>query len=123
MEAKAVAKFIRMSPRKVRQVVDLIRGKQLPEALAILEFTPNIAGEPIKKLINSAVANAENNYDMSRDELWISQAYVDSGPTMRRLREGSMGRGGIIRKRMSHITVVLSDERSTQASGKSKGGE
>jgi len=128
MESRAVAKFIRMSPRKVRQVIDLIRGKGLEEALAILEFTPNIAREPIKKLIDSAAANAENNYDMSRDGLWISQAYVDSGPTMKRLRAGSMGRGGIIRKRISHITVVVSDERPARlrgstASEKRKGGK
>ena len=82
MEAKAVAKYIRISPRKARQVVDLIRGKSVAEAYAILKFTPNKGAELVEKVLKSAVANAEHNYDMNVDELYVSQAYVDQGPSL-----------------------------------------
>jgi large subunit ribosomal protein L22 len=99
-----------MSPFKARQVVDLIRGKALSEALAILKFTPRRAVEPVRKVVESAAANAENNLGASREDLWVAQAYVDGGPSMKRMRPGSMGRTGIILHRTSHITVVVSDE-------------
>jgi len=115
MEAKAIAKYVRMSPRKVRHVIDLIRGKDLAEALAILRFTPNIASEPIRKVVESAAANAENNHNMVRDALYVSSAFVDGGPSMRRMRPGSIGRGGVIKRRMSHITVGVSEREELKA--------
>ena len=109
MEAKAVAKYIRISPRKARQVVDLIRGKSVAEASAILKFTPNKGAELVEKVLKSAVANAEHNYDMNVDELYISQAYVDQGPSLKRFKPRAMGRADGIRKRTSHITVMVSE--------------
>ncbi len=109
MEAKAVAKFIRISPTKVRQVADLIRGKDVREALAILRYTPKGAALPISKLVKSAVANAEHNYEMNSDALYISKIYVDQGPTLKRYKPRAMGRADRIRKRTSHITVIVSE--------------
>jgi len=109
MEAKAIAKFVRMSPRKVRHVIDLIRGKNLQEAIAVLQFTPNMAAATIRKVLDSAAANAENNHAMDREALYVSTAFVDGGPSMRRMRPGSIGRGGVIRRRTSHITVGVSE--------------
>lgn len=111
MESKAVAKFVRMSPRKVRQVADLIRGKKVDEALAILKFTPKASTEPLTKVVKSAAANAEHNYDMDTDALYISRIYVDQGPTLKRFKPRAMGRADLIRKRTSHITVVLSEKK------------
>jgi len=90
-------------------VLALIRGRDLGEALATLDFTPGAASPAIKKLINSAAANAENNHGMDRERLWVSRAHADAGPSLRRFRPGSMGRGGIIRRRISHITVVVEE--------------
>lgn len=111
MEAKAVAKYIRISPRKARQVIDLIRGKDAQEAIGILKNTPKKASRQIEKVLNSAIANAENNHDMFIDELTVSQAYVDEGPTMKRFRPRAMGQASPINKRTSHITVILSDQK------------
>ena len=111
MEAKAIAKFIRISPRKVRQVADLVRGKKIGEALAILKFTPKAAALPIEKVVKSAVANAEHNYELDTDALYISQIYVDQGPTLKRFKPRAMGRADLIRKRTSHITVVVSEKK------------
>ncbi|MGF7186141.1 large subunit ribosomal protein L22 [Desulfitispora alkaliphila] len=111
MEAKAVAKYIRISPRKARQVADLIRGKNINEAYALLKFTPNRATEPIGKALKSAVANAEHNFEMDSESLVVSSIYVDEGPTMKRFRPRAMGRADLIRKRMSHITVVVSEKK------------
>jgi large subunit ribosomal protein L22 len=111
MEAKAVAKFIRISPRKVRHVVDLIRGKDVNEALAILRFTPKRASKPVQKVIQSAAANAEHNYDMDHDSLYIAKAYVDEGPTLKRWQARGMGRADILRHRTSHITVVVEEKK------------
>ncbi|UCH34272.1 MAG: 50S ribosomal protein L22 [Armatimonadota bacterium] len=113
MPAKATAKYIRMSPYKVRRVLALIRGRGVEEALAVLKFTPGAAAPAITKLVNSAAANAENNHGMDRERLWVREAYADQGPSLRRYRPGSIGRGGVIRRRLSHITVVL-DERTEQ---------
>ena len=85
MEAKAVAKYIRIAPRKVRVVMDLIRGKSVAEAFAILKFTPKAGADVITKVLKSAVANAENNFDMNVDNLYVSTAYVDQGPTLKRI--------------------------------------
>ncbi|MEW6275410.1 MAG: 50S ribosomal protein L22 [Bacillota bacterium] len=109
MAAKAVAKYVRISPRKVRQVVDLVRGKSVDEALAILKFTPKRASGPVAKVIRSAAANAEHNYDMNRDNLYIAAAYVDQGPTWKRYQPRAYGRANIIRKRTSHITIVVQE--------------
>ncbi|MFZ5641743.1 MAG: 50S ribosomal protein L22 [Bacillota bacterium] len=111
MEAKAVAKYIRISPRKVRQVVDLIRGKKIGEAIAILKFTPKRAADAVEKVVKSAVANAEHNLEMDRDALYIAEVYVDQGPTLKRFKPRAMGRADLIRKRTSHITVVVAEKK------------
>lgn len=111
MEAKAVAKFIRMSPRKARHVIDLIRGKDVKDALAILKFTPNHSAEAIEKVVKSAVANAEHNYEMNTEDLYIAKAYVDGGPIIKRFKPRAMGRADSIAKRTSHITVIVSEKK------------
>ncbi|OPY59739.1 MAG: 50S ribosomal protein L22 [Pelotomaculum sp. PtaU1.Bin035] len=111
MEAKATAKFIRISPRKVREVVDLIRGKNIQEALAILRYTPRRASEAVTKVVKSAAANAEHNKQAIRDELFVTAAYVDQGPTLKRFQPRAMGRADILRKRSSHITIVVGDKK------------
>jgi len=110
VEARAVARYVRIAPRKVRIVLDLIRNKDVDEALAILKFTPKAASPIVYKLVNSAAANAEHNYNMNRDNLYISQAYADQGPTLKRFKARAMGRAGMIRKRTSHITIVLKEK-------------
>ncbi|TLM80436.1 MAG: 50S ribosomal protein L22 [Actinobacteria bacterium] len=107
MEARAVARFVRVSPRKARLVVDLIRGKDVGEAEAVLRFTPRAAAEPVAKTLMSAVANAEKNLKLKREGLYVSETYVDEGPTMKRIRPQSRGRAHRIEKRSSHITVVV----------------
>ncbi|MFW5972075.1 MAG: 50S ribosomal protein L22 [Bacillota bacterium] len=111
MEAKAHAKHIRISSRKARQVMDLIRGKDVGEAIGILKNTPKKASKLIEKVLDSAVANAENNNGMIADELYIKEAYVNEGPTMKRWRPRAQGMASPIRKRMSHISIILSDEK------------
>lgn len=111
MEARAIAKFIRVSPRKARMVVDLVRGKKLEEALAILRYTPNKAAEAVTKVVKSAAANAEHNYEMDKEELVISQIFVDQGPSLKRVMPRAMGRADIIKRKTSHITVVVSDKK------------
>ncbi|CAH1227289.1 MULTISPECIES: 50S ribosomal protein L22 [Paenibacillus] len=110
MEAKAHAKFIRIAPRKVQLVVDLIRGKQVGEAVAILRHTPKSASPVVEKLLNSAIANAEHNYSMDVNNLVVSQVFVNQGPTMKRFRPRAMGRASRINKRTSHITLVVSEK-------------
>jgi len=107
MEAKAIAKHIRISPRKARQVVDLIRGKDVGEAFAILKFTAHKATAPVYKVLKSAVANAEHNNEMNVDKLFVKEAFVDEGPSMKRVMPRAQGRADIIVKRSSHITVVV----------------
>jgi len=107
MIAKAVAKYVRISPRKARQVADLVRGKHVDEALSILKFAPKKASVPVAKVIHSAAANAEHNFDMVRDSLIVALIYVDQGPTLKRFSPRAYGRGNMIRRRTSHITVVL----------------
>jgi len=103
----AHARHIRMSPYKVRTVLDLVRGKSVNEALAILEHTPKISREPISKVIKSATANAEHNSGLSRADLKIAEIYASQGPTLKRMQPVSKGRGHRILKRTSHITVIL----------------
>ncbi len=112
MEAKAEAKYIRMSPRKVRLVVDQIRGATVNDAYALLQFSKKAAAEPISKTLRSAVANAQYQAEeqgdfVDVDDLVVSAAYVNEGPTLRRWRAAAMGRAAPIRKRMSHITIVV----------------
>ena len=112
LEAKAVTRYIRISPRKARQVVDLVRGKPVEDALNVLHFTLKAASAPVEKTLRSAVANAMNKEEAAKldvEDLFIKEIKVDEGPTMRRYRPGPMGRAGMIRKRSCHITVVVSD--------------
>ncbi len=111
MQAKAVAKQVRIAPRKVRLVVDLIRGKQVGEAVAILRHTPKAASPVVEKVLNSAIANAEHNYEMNVNNLVISEAFVDEGVTLKRFRPRAMGRASKINKRASHITIVVSEKK------------
>ena len=109
MEAKAVAKYVRMSPSKVKPVVDLVRGKDLQEALTILKVTPGKAAEFVEKVVQSAAANAENNFEMDRDKLYVAEISANQGPTMKRWRAGAQGRAGAILKRSTHIGVTLKE--------------
>jgi large subunit ribosomal protein L22 len=105
--ASATARYLRVSPMKARRVVDLIRGLPAQQALDALQFAPQAASEPVYKLVASAMANAEHNLHLDRDSLVIVTAYVDEGPTMKRFRPRAQGRAFRIRKRTSHITVVV----------------
>ena len=110
MQAIAKARFVRTSPRKARLVIDAIRGKDVKEALALLQFTPNAAARLIEKVVKSAVANAENNHHMDGENLKVALALVDGGPNvMKRVRHAPMGRGYRIVKRISHITVAVEE--------------
>lgn len=111
MKAKAVARYVRIAPRKVRLVIDLIRGKEVGEAIAILRHTPKAASPVVEKLVMSAVANAEHNYKMNPDNLVISEITCDQGPTLKRYRPRAQGRASRINKRTSHITVVLNEKK------------
>jgi large subunit ribosomal protein L22 len=106
-EAIAVAKFIRMSPTKARQVADLIRGRHVDDARRVLAFTQRGASTPVRKVLDSAVANAEHNGGLSADELFVVRTWVDEGPTLRRFRPRAYGRATRIRKRTCHISVVV----------------
>jgi large subunit ribosomal protein L22 len=110
MEAKAVGRYIRIAPRKVRTVTALIMGKPVDEALAVLQFTPNRAARAVAKVLASATANAEHNLELGRDALRVRRAYVDSGPSQRRMHARARGRADVIKKRSSHITVIVADE-------------
>ncbi|HEV7172438.1 50S ribosomal protein L22 [Pedococcus sp.] len=112
MEAKASARHVRVTPQKARRVVDLIRGKQAVEAVSVLQFAPQSASEPIKKVLESAIANARVKADRASEAfdertLVVSAAFVDEGPTMKRFRPRAQGRAARINKRTSHITVVV----------------
>lgn len=109
--AKAVLKQVRIAPRKARLVVDLIRGKEVGEATAILRHTNRGASPLVEKVLQSAIANAEHNYEMNPDNLVISEAYVDEGITLKRFRPRAQGRASAINKRTSHITVVVSEKK------------
>lgn len=106
-EARAVAKYVRMSPSKAQQVITLIRGRAATEAESILAFSAKGASEPVGKLLKSAIANAEKNHSLKRDDLFVAEAYANQGPTLKRFRPRAQGRASKIRKRTSHITIVL----------------
>ena len=105
--ALAQARYVRMTPMKCRRVIDLVRGMPVDEALDVLRFAPQAASEPVGKVVASAAANAEHNKHLQRADLFIAQAYVDEGPTLKRFRPRAQGRAYRIRKRTSHITVVV----------------
>jgi large subunit ribosomal protein L22 len=112
MEAKAQARYVRVTPQKARRVVDLIRGQQATEATAVLQFAPQAASDPIRKVLQSAIANARVKADKASEafderDLVVQAAYVDEGPTMKRFRPRAQGRAYRIKKRTSHITVVV----------------
>lgn len=104
---RAVAKYVRISPDKVRIVLDVIRGKSYVEAIAILKNTRKAACEPLIKLVNSAVANAENNLNMNKNDLYIAECFANGGPILKRVQPRAQGRAFRINKRTSHITVIL----------------
>lgn len=109
MEARAIAKYVRMSPMKVGVVLDLVRGKSVNEAIAILEYTPKDAAVVINKVLKSAVANAENNLNLDRARLYVAEAHVGQGPILKRFRPHAQGRAFSIHKKTSHITVVVKE--------------
>ena len=120
MEAKASARYVRVTPMKARRVVNLIRGQQAHEALAILKFAQQGASEPVFKVLSSAVANARQTADQKglpfrEEELVVSEAFVDEGPTMKRFRPRAQGRAFRINKRTSHVTVVVATEDKKEA--------
>ena len=106
---RAIARYVRISSRKVKIVIDLIRGKKVDDALAILMYTPKSAAPVVEKLLNSAIANTENNLEMNRDSLYVAEVYANQGPTLKRYWARSHGRADQILKRTSHITIVLDE--------------
>jgi large subunit ribosomal protein L22 len=110
MKVRAHAKHIRQSPYKVRRVLDLVRGLPVEEARHVLAFTDRRAADPVRKVLNSAVANAEHNFALDSDELVVTEAFADEGPTLKRWRPRARGRATRIRKRTCHITIVVSEE-------------
>ena len=109
----ATAKYVRVSPRKAGDMAGLIRGKTVAEAKAILALSPRAAAKLVGKVLDSAVANAENNHDLDADDLYVVQAYVNGGPTFKRFRPRAMGRASRIRKRTSHITVCVDEKKES----------
>ncbi len=115
--ARAQARFVRVTPQKARRVIDLIRGLPAAEAQALLRFAPQSASEPIGKVLDSAIANASNNYNLDPRTLVISEAFVDEGPTQKRFRPRAQGRASRILKRTSHITVIVESVSASQKKG------
>ena len=109
MEARAQARYVRVTPMKARRVIDLIRGMQASDAQDVLRFAPQAASEPVGKVLASAIANATNNHAMDARGLVVAQAFVDEGPTLKRIRPRAQGRAFRVGKRTSHITVIVSD--------------
>ncbi len=109
-EARAILRYARISSRKVKIVADLIRGKKVDEALAIIKFTPKASSEILEKLLKSAIANAENNHGMNRGNLIVSEIYANQGPTLKRIRPAAKGSAVRIRKRTCHVTIVVKEE-------------
>ncbi len=108
-EARAVARYVRISPRKAREVIEIIKGKHVDEALALLDFVPKRGAKFVKKVLHSAVANAEFNHHLDRRRLYVVKAYVDEAPVLKRYRPRAYGRATMVRKRSSHITVVVGE--------------
>ena len=109
MRAQATARYIRQSPYKVRRVLDMVRGLPVDQAEGVLQIVNRRASDPIAKVLKSAVANAENNFALDADELYVAEAYADEGPTLKRWRPRARGRATRIRKRTSHITIVVAE--------------
>lgn len=109
MQAKAIAKYVRISPLKVNFICKEIRGKQVDEALAILKFTPKKGARILEKVLNSAIANAEHNFGLNREDLFVSQAYANNAPVMKRWRPKAKGMAYLILKRSSHVGVVVEE--------------
>ena len=110
VQARAELKYARISARKVKIVADLIRGKNVNEALSIIKYTPKASSEILEKLLKSAIANAENNHDMRHENLYVAEIYANQGPTLKRIRPAAKGSAVRIRKRTSHITIVLKEK-------------
>ena len=110
MEARATLRYARISPRKVKIVIDLIRNKPVGQALAILKHTPKAASPLVEKLLLSAIANAENNHNMAKDDLYVSECFANAGPILKRIQPRAQGRAFRIAKRTSHITVVVKEK-------------
>ncbi len=115
-EVKAIEKYLRMSPRKVRLVINLVRGKGVDEAIAILKSTPKVAARAVEKAINSAAANATQNYGLTREDLFVSTIHADEGPTLKRMKAGARGRYKPILKRSAHITVGVAERQRAEES-------
>ena len=120
MEAKAQARYVRVTPQKARRVVDLIRGRQAGEAVAVLRFAPQAASEPVRKVVESAIANSRVKADQASEafnesDLVVLEAYVDEGPTLKRFRPRAQGRASQILKRTSHITIIVGEEQDAAA--------
>ena len=109
MEVRAIAKNIRISPRKVRLIVDAVRGKPVAEAISLLTFMPHKSAAEVRKVIQSAVANAENNYGLDAQDLYVARIYADEGPTLKRYRPRAHGRVSPLLKRSSHITAIVGE--------------
>lgn len=110
MEARAIARFVRMSPRKARLVIDAIRGKNVNDALRVVQLSSKKAALPIRKTLESAIANAESNFDVDVDQLFVVRATVDMGRSLRRMQPRAYGRADVIRHHTSHITIVVGDK-------------
>ncbi|MFD6860677.1 50S ribosomal protein L22 [Rhodococcus sp. NPDC060086] len=121
--ARAVARHVRVTPMKARRVVDIVRGKSVEDALAILKFAPQAAAEPVAKVIASAAANAQNNLNLDPNTLVIATAYVDEGATLKRFQPRAQGRAFRIRKRSSHITVIVESVGSNSSRNRRKGAQ
>jgi large subunit ribosomal protein L22 len=115
--ARASARYLRVSPRKARRIIDVVRGTKVTEALDVLRFDEHSASEDVYKVVLSAASNAEHNQRLDRDSLWISEAFVDEGPTLKRFRPRAQGRAYRIRKRTSHVTVVVESRESAPSAG------
>ena len=109
METMAKAKYVKVSPQKARLVVDLIRGKKVDQALTVLTFCNKAVSRDVVKVLKSAMANAENTKKLDLDRLYVKRAFVDDGPALKRMQEKAMGRGALVKKRSSHITIVLDE--------------
>ncbi len=115
MEARAQAKFVGMSAQKVRLMVDLVRGRRADEALTMLKFMPNAAAKPVAKVLRTAIANAEENFGLNRNDLVVTQAFADEGPTRKWRRFGARGRFKPILRRSAHITIVVAEREGAAA--------
>ena len=116
MQTKSSVKYVRMSPLKVRRVLDQIRGKKALEAQTMLNFLPHASARVLEKILRSAIANAENNHQVPAAKLWVREAFVDQGPTLKRFQPHAQGRAFPIKKRTSHITIVVSDTTGVRGS-------